>query len=354
MKSVQMLGDKQLEVREAPEPEPRDESVVVKIMASTICGTEYLAYRGESASNPRRMNRGHEAAGIVWKTPPGSTLKEGDRVTLYAQGAVECGRCVHCLAGNPILCTDNAPEPVDFMGTHAQYVLRHQTKCLPLPDTVSFEVGAIITDAVGTPYRAVKRLGVSGRDTVLITGMGPIGSAAAMICQFLGARVIAVEIREDRRAHAKQRGVDHVIDPSSADALAAVRELTDGLGPDVAIDCTGIAEPQVLCLDAVATQGRVGLVGLKWTNTDVDGELTKLRPTVTPLRVADHVLTKEITIVGSWYLSPADYLGVLDLVERRLPVESMITHRFGIDDAAEAFAKSFDGGGTKVIINPWG
>ena len=352
MKSVRMLGGEQVEVNEVPDPEPRDGLVVIKIMASTICGTEYLAYRGETATNARRQNEGHEAAGVVWETPSHSALRKGDRVVIYAGGTVECGTCRHCRAGNWILCTNPKREHRDKIGSHAQYALRREKMCFPLPDPISFEVGAVLMDAIGTPYRAIKRLGITGRDTVLITGMGPIGSAAAMICQFLGARVIAAEIRDDRREHAKQRGVDHVIDPSDTGAaLTVVRELTNDRGPDVAIDCTGLAEPQVLCLDAVATQGRVGLLGLKWTNTKTE---KKMRPAVTPLRVADHVLMKEIMIVGSWYLSPADYLGVLDLVERGLPVESLITHRFAIDDAAQAFKMSFAGGGTKVILEPWG
>ena len=349
MKTVQMLGGKQMEVVEVPEPEPGDDLVVVKVMASTICGTEAESYQGEAAFPARYQNAGHEAAGVVWRTDTASGVREGDRVAIYAMNGQECGRCRQCLAGNWILCLDRSRRHAGFAGTHAQFVLRREQMCFPLPESVSFEVGAVLLDCVGTPYRAIKRLGVSGRDTVLITGMGPVGAAAAMICRFLGARVIAAEVRAERLALATKLGVDYALNPASDDVLERVREVTEGRGVEVAIDCTGLAGPQVQCLDAATTGGRVALVGVKWERTP-EGR----RPATTPVRVADHLLQKELTLIGSWYLSPSDYPEVLGLVERGLPVESLITHRFGIGEASAAFGASFDGGGTKVIIDPWG
>jgi threonine dehydrogenase-like Zn-dependent dehydrogenase len=93
-----MLGAERVSVMDVPEPEPSGPLVVVKIMASTICGSEMHSYRGPKAHD---SNGGHEAVGIVWKTDEARYVKEGDRVSLFAQSS--CGRCTHCLAGNWVL-----------------------------------------------------------------------------------------------------------------------------------------------------------------------------------------------------------------------------------------------------------
>jgi threonine dehydrogenase-like Zn-dependent dehydrogenase len=174
MKAVRMLGDKKVEVTDVPEPEPKDDLVVVKIMSSVICGTEHRAYFG---SSPIPGNAGHEAAGVVWKTDKSSLVKEGDQVTIYPQVvmAENCHRCPACLSGEWLLC-HNPPSPRRSGGTHCQYMLVPEHYCLPIPRELPFDVGAMIDDCIGTPYRALRRLGVKAGDTALVTGVGPIGA----------------------------------------------------------------------------------------------------------------------------------------------------------------------------------
>ena len=350
MKIVRMLGNERLEVIDTPQPEPQEGQAVIKVMASTICGTEYRSwlYNDDSEGAARRFNGGHEVAGVVWETSPGSTLQTGERVTVYASTGPHCGRCVNCLAGVWLRCLELGEYTYDFIGTHSQYILRDERLCFALPDELSFDVGAILMDAVGTPFRAIRRLGVDAFDTVLVTGLGPLGSAASIICHALGARVIASEPNELRRVRAGEYGVGDTIDPASDDALAAVMELTEGRGVDVALDFTGYSEPQLLCLDAARGGGSVGLIGLKYED-GAEGQLGRS----TPVRVADQLLLKELTVISSWYVGADEYLQLIELVQRGLPVERLITHRFGIDDSQEAFETSFGGRGTKVIIHPW-
>ena len=332
MRAVKLLGSEQVEVIDVPEPEPD-----VKVLASTICGSEHVSYRGERELR-RRLNSGHEAAGIVWKTDAASRVQEGDRVTIYA-APEGCGTCPECLVGNWILCLNKKSEPKEQIGTHAQFIARHEQRCLPLPDDISFEEGAVMLDGVGTPYRAIKRLGINAFDTVLITGMGPIGAAAATICKFLGAVVIAAEINETRLNHAKTLGIDHALNPNVDDVVARTKELTNGRGVSAALDCSGLAEPQVLCLEATRARGRVAMVGIK--------------PGTFPASVENHLLPKELTVIGSWYVSPAEALEVAELVQRGLAIKKLITHRFGIEEAPAAYDTAFSGKGTKVIIDPW-
>ena len=349
MKIVEMYGDSRVGVVEAPEPEPRDNWVVVKVIASTICGTEARTYQyGDSTFNSHFYNSGHEAAGIVWKAGPAAKIAEGTRVALIAHMGEQCNQCFYCYQGLWLLCTNLTEGGEEYLGTHAQYITRPDTHCIPMPDDVPFEIGSILVDAVGTPYRAIRRLDVNGFDTVLITGLGPLGASAAIICEKLGARVIASEPAEYRRSLAREYGVDVAIDPMSEDALERVMDLTDGRGPDVALDFTGYTEPQMLCVDSVRVGGRVGFIGLKYDETP-DGPV----PRPTPVTVAGHLLPKELTLIGSWSVAPHEMLELYELVQKGLPVEKLITHRFSIDDAQEAYETAFNQRGCKVIIDPW-
>ena len=349
MKIVEMYGDSRVGVVEAPEPDVRDNWVVVKVLASTICGTEARSYHyGGRSFNSHFYNSGHEAAGIVWKAGPQAKIAEGTRVAVIAHMGEQCGQCWFCHQGLWLLCTNQTEGGEEYLGTHSQFISRPDSHCLPMPDRVPFEIGSILVDAVGTPYRAIRRLGVNGFDTVLITGLGPLGASAAIICEKLGARVIASEPAAFRRSLAGEFGVDVAIDPVSEDALEQVMELTDGRGVDVALDFTGYADPQMLCLDAAKVGGAVGLIGLKYDETP-EGPV----PRPTPVTVAGHLLPKELTLIGSWSVAPHEMLELFELVQQGLPVEKLITHRFAIDDSQEAYETAFNQRGCKVIIDPW-
>ena len=349
MKIVEMYGESRVGVINVPEPQPRDNWVVVKVVASTICGTEARTYQyGRDQSQSHFYNSGHEAAGIVWQAGPQARIAEGTRVAVMAHMGEQCGQCSFCYQGLWLLCTNQTEGGDEYVGTHSQYILRPDSHCIAMPDDVPFEIGSILVDAVGTPYRAIRRLGVDGFDTVLITGLGPLGASASIICEALGARVIASEPAEFRRSRAREYGVEVAIDPVSEDALERVLELTNGRGVDIALDFTGYTEPQVLCLDAAKVGGSVGFIGLKYDETP-EGPV----PRATPVTVAGHLLPKELTLIGSWSLTPQELLELLELVRNGLPVEKLITHRFGIDEAQEAYETAFNQRGCKVIIDPW-
>jgi len=216
MKIVEMLGRRRVAVVDAPEPQPRGDLVVVKVLASAICGTEARSYQVDGAAEAGRFNSGHEAAGVIWKTAPGARLEEGARVAIHPDLGNMCGRCANCYRGVWLRCLNPCDTFAGWQGAHAQYLLRPERNCLPLPDDVSFELGAMLVDCVGTPYRGIRRLGVDAFDTVLITGLGPLGAAASIICRALGARVIATEVAAYRLARAAEYGVDHARNPQGA------------------------------------------------------------------------------------------------------------------------------------------
>lgn len=341
MKTVRMLGERRADVIEVADPVPRDNQVVVKIIASAICGTERHFYEDPLISTePRgRDNGGHEAAGIVWKVDSSRLLREGDRVMLFA-AYQHCGRCEYCWSGRWTFCQGEGRPPVRS-GNHAQYVLMRDDFCLPLPDDLDFETGALLTDNLGTPFRAIKRLRVNARDSVLVVGTGPVGLAATMLCRAMGAPVVAADVNAYRLSVASRCGANAVIDPSREDLNARIREFTGADGVTVAIDTSGSQEGRLACLEGVGRAGRVAFIGIG-AGLQLD-----------PAQARDAFIFKEVEIIGSWYSDPADMVELAGLIRRGLEPSRMVTHRFGIDAAPEAFATCFDGIGAKVVIRPW-
>lgn len=337
MKAVFIPSPKQVEIRDIAEPEPKDDLVVVKIMSSLICGTEHIVY--EKAPIPSTVGAaGHEAAGVVWKTDKAKYVKEGDKVSIYPTTGENCMRCIPCWSGEWQRC-ENKTIKRSQMGTHTQYMLIPEYMCLPIPDDMPFSIGAMIDDCIGTPYRAIKRMGVNGSNTVFITGAGPIGAAAAVIVKFLNGRAIIVDSNEYRLEKAKKNGADYVINPEKDNVLARVRQFTDNKGADIAIDCSGVAAAQIQCLEVVRSGGKVAFLGI--------------RSETTPINIPLHCILKELTIIGSWASTPQEHMEIVALLRRGMPIEKIITHQFNIDAAQMAFDTFFSGKAVKVAINLW-
>ncbi len=341
MKSVRVFGQKGVAVDKLPDPQPHGDFVVVKVMASAISGTERRYYDG-STPDPwagARENGGHEAAGVVWKVARPGPVREGDRVALF--GAYRhCGRCRACLSGRWLFCQDESAPP-QAAGYHAQYVTIRSDFCLPLPDEVSFEAGALLAAPFGAAFRSLGRTELTALDRVLVMGQGPLGLAVTLLCRFLGAQVIAADTNDYRLACARACDATATVNPSAGAFMDAIAGFTRGAGVEVAIDCTGSADGRLACLEAVGRGGRVGLLGIA-EGLQLDAAQ------------AGQLFAKEIALSASWYVDPAQVLTVADLVVRGLEPARIITHRFPIEAAAQAFATGFGGEAGKVVILPWG
>lgn len=336
MKTVHILGNKKVEVIDVPEPEPVDGRVVVKIETSVICGTEKGQYLGPNAMPD---NGGHEGAGVVYAVDKSDKVKEGDHVTVFLS-FTHCHRCPACISGEWLHCWYPPSRVKGRRGTHSQYILVPDYLCLPIPEDLSFDHAALVGDCFGTPFRAMKRLGVNGGDTVLVTGSGPMGLAAVRLAKFYGATVIATSTNEVRLEHMANDAADYAFNPKKDDIVKKVREITDNRGASVAIECSGAESAQIECLDAVGVLGKVAFIGLG--------------NEVVPVNMSKHFVRKELMLIGSWASTPPEHFDILGLIERGLPVDGIITHRYGIDDGVAAFQKFGDGGAMKIAIHPWG
>ncbi len=335
-------GGRRVDLRHVPVPAPGPSQVLVAMRASTICGSDLRAiYREHVGSGPEAYQdviAGHEPAGqIVAVGADCRRFGEGDRVALYHIAG--CGLCSDCRSGYMISCTSPRRAAYGWQrdGGHADYLLADESTCIRLPDELSFLDGACVACGFGTAYEALSRAAVSGRDAVLVTGLGPVGLAATLLARALGAQlVIGIDANGDRRALARSLGaVDHVLGADGA-TLESVRDLTGGHGCEVSIDCSGAAAARAAALQGTRRWGRCVLVG-EGGRLEVDVSPTIIHP--------------QLTVIGSWVTSVGrmeDLVG--RLVRWGLHPEQTVTDRFGLEEAAEAYRVADGGDRGKVAI----
>jgi threonine dehydrogenase-like Zn-dependent dehydrogenase len=343
MTGVVLPGDRQLETRTFPVPTPGHGQVLLAMKASSLCGSDLRAiYRPtQQGSGPEAYQgviAGHEPCGQIIQVGPGvSRFKEGDRVVAYHIAG--CGVCPDCRAGWMISC--HLPQRAAYGwqrdGGHAPYMLAEERTLVPLPQPLTYLDGAMVACGFGTAYAACLRAAISGRDRVLITGLGPVGLGAALLCRALGARVTGVEAIPQRIALAGKLGFENIVTPGE-NALEELMALSDGHGYEVGLDCSGHHGARHLLLEAARPWGRVVYIG--------EGGTVNFEPSPT-------LIHKQLTLHGSWVCSIGQMEELVGkLVEWDLHPEQIVTHRFGLEQAREAY-ELFDSGMTGKVAIVW-
>ena len=324
MRGIVFLGNRQLELRDFPDPTPGPREVVVEMKASGMCGSDLTPYR-QAAGEPLPIVRGHEPCGVVVER--GSAVVEdeapiGQRVMIHHYSG--CGQCKYCRVGYAQLCpNDHLVYGGTANGGHARYILVKPSMLVPLDDALSFEQGAAISCGTGTAYGALKRLDISGRDTLAIYGQGPVGLSGTMLAKAMGARVIAVDLGTERLEMAQQLGADEEIDASECDPVEVIRELTRGEGADATLDCTGQPQARVNAVRSARMWGRTCFVGEGNTTT---------------FDISRDIIHKQLTIHSSWTFSSVGQAECAEFIlDRRLPLEKLLTHRFSLAEAEAAY-----------------
>ena len=337
MKVVQTTDDQQVQLVEQPDPQAQGEWVVVKILSAPMC-TEYKAYKAGRA----QASMGHEAAGEVVEVDQSSLVKVGDRVAVMPQSS--CGVCDLCLAGDYIHC-QNAPKADELgiyehgTGTYAQYVIKQDRFLVPIPDDVSFDHGSMACCGLGPTFGAMQRMNVGSGETVMVTGIGPVGLGGIVNAIHRRARPIAVETIPYRRELALSLGAIEAVDPTADGAHERVMELTGGRGVDAAVDCSGVGAAQRFALDCLRRRGRLAFVGQ-------GGEV--------PLYTSRDMISKGLELYGAWHYNRADASRLLGVIaDSRELLDRQITHRMPMSAAQEAFELQITGKTGKVILHPW-
>ena len=334
MRGVIFEGNRKASIREFPDPKAGPGEAVIQIKASGLCGTDLHRYRGD---DPVTMITGHEPCGVIAELGSGSpkTLNVGDRVMCHHYSG--CGICEICSMGYEQLCPTGHVTYGGGTGhgANADYILVPSRTLVHLHDSLSFEEGAAISCGTGTAWNGLQKMNISGRDTVVVFGQGPVGLSGTLSAKSMGARVIGVDVVSERLELSKELGADHVVNASNDDPVAEILELTGGLGASASLETSGnpTARQQVLrCLTPFGRCCYVGVGGPAEIDFNRD------------------VIFKVITIFGSWTFSKAELIEISRFfVETRAPLSKLITHRYSIDQAEQAF-QEFDSSTTGKCV----
>jgi len=338
MRGAVFLGERKVELRNFPDPTPGPGEVVIQMKASGMCGSDLKFYRSPPGAaqaalglggNAEPFIAGHEPCGVVVARGPGVAEREapiGQRVMDHHYSG--CGVCHHCRVGWSQLCREGITVyGVTAHGGHADFLKVPARTLVPLPEELSFAEGAAVACGTGTAYGALRRMHLAGGDTLAVFGQGPVGLSATLLGAAMGARVIAVETGPERLKLAREFGADAAIDASKEDAVQALKDLTSGVGVDLALDCTGAAAARRAAVRCVKTWGTACYVG-------EGGDVT--------LDVSPDLLRRQVTLIGSWTFSA---MGMLDcarfIANNKIDLEKIFSHRWKLEQAAEAY-RSFD------------
>lgn len=342
MKAAYLPGNSTVLIKEVDIPEPGNGEVLIKMKASTICGSDIRAiYREHVGKGPEGYQDkicGHEPCGQIVKCGPGlRRFKEGDRVIVYHISG--CGVCNDCRRGYMISCTSPYRRAYGWQrdGGMAEYLLAEEKDLVALPDSLSYSDGAQIACGFGTVYEGLDKIGINGNDAVLIVGLGPVGLAAAMLSRALGAdKVIGVDTVKERMDIAKEKGLCDMVFLSDDKALENIKAVTGGFGVERAVDCSGNTYGRQLAIRAARKWGKIVFIG--------EGGTCEFNP-------SPDIIHEQKTIYGSWV---TNIWRMEELVERivrwNIHPEDLITNRFPLDRASEGFALMDGGKCGKVAI----
>jgi threonine dehydrogenase-like Zn-dependent dehydrogenase len=343
MTGAYLPGDSTAELREVPVPEPGHGEVLLRMKASTICGSDirciYHEHLGKGPEGYQGVIAGHEPAGQIVKTGPGCRrFAMGDRVIVYHISG--CGLCNDCRRGYMISCTSERYRRAygwQRDGGMADFLLAEEKDLVHLPDELTYADGAQVACGFGTVYEGLEKIGINGNHAVLITGLGPVGLATAALCRKLGAeRIIGIEAIPVRIQLARDLRLCDEVLPAGPDNVADVRKLTGGRGVERAVDCSANDAARATAIRATRKWGRIVFLG--------EGGRVEFNP-------SPDIIHDQKTIYGSWVTST--WL-MEELVERlvrwNLHPAELVTHRFPLERVADAYSLMASGNCGKVAV----
>ncbi|GAA0545587.1 zinc-dependent alcohol dehydrogenase family protein [Actinomadura livida] len=344
MRAMVYHGPGETAWEEVPVPQVvEDGDAVVRVDAVTICGTDLHILKGDVPAVTDGRVLGHEAVGTVESVGPAvRTVKPGDRVLVSCITA--CGTCRFCREGRYGLCLGGGGwilgHKID--GTQAEYVRVPfaDTSVHPVPEGVAAQDVLMLADILPTGYEVgVLNGAVRPGDVVAVVGAGPIGLAAIMGARlFSPSRIIAIDLADSRLEAAKRFGADRTVNNSRQDPLAAVRELTGGLGADVAIEAVGVPDTFELSVALARPGGRIANIGVHGGPAALHLEEQWIRGITITTGLVDTFSTPTLLRLVSG--------GQLD-------AGRFVTHHFTLDEfpkAYDVFADAADTGALKVVL----
>ena len=302
-------------------PELGRDEVLVDIKACGICGSDiHIVYEGVTPTAYSPITLGHEPSGVI--AALGQEVegwKVGERVTINP--FLTCGKCINCLSGNSQICLSRRVIGIHTEGGLAEFLKIPAENLVHLPENIPFDQGGIVVDAVATPFHAITNRGaLKVGEKVAIFGCGGLGIHGVQIAKVCGASlVIAVDTIDSALERAKKVGADEVINPRKEPTIQKIKEMTGGMGVDLALEFIGLRETIEQAVKCIRTGGRVVVVGLGPENIS-------LLPPTTFVRT-------ELSLLGSYGSTTLEIQNVVDLVANgKLNLSDSITERFPLEE----------------------
>ena len=331
-------------VTEVDKPTIQDDEILVRVMASSICGTDIRIIKNghRKLQDGQTVTLGHEFSGVVAEC--------GSRVTGIAVGArvgvapnIGCGHCDVCIRGLTNMCPHYQAFGITFNGAHSEYLRVPAAAILQgnvtvLPDDLDFSAASLI-EPLSCVVNGIRSCRIGLGETVVVFGAGPIGLMHIMLANLSGAgKVIAVDVHPHRLAQAKNVGADIIVNNREEDAREVIMRATADLGADAIITAASVASLQEEAIGLLAPLGRVCFFGGLPANQKVPLDTNAIH-------------YKNLTVTGVTGGSPFDYRTAMKLLaSKRVPTEPIISHVFCTDEMQTAFDTALGGETMKVVI----
>jgi alcohol dehydrogenase len=345
MRALVYHGPGEMAWEEAPKPEvDADTDAIVRVDATTICGTDLHILKGDLPAVPDGRILGHEAVGTFESIGSGvKTVKVGDRVLVSCVSV--CGTCRFCREGRSGQCLGGGGWILGYMinGTQAEYVRVPfaDTSTYPVPAGAADEDILMLSDILPTAYEVgVLNGAVRPGDVVAVVGAGPIGLSAIMGARlFSPSHIVAIDLADTRLEAAKAFGADVTVNNGREDPLEIVRSMTDGLGADVTIEAVGVPATFELAVELARPGGRIANIG-------VHGQPATLH--------LEDQWTRDITITTGLVDAYSTPTLLRLLASHHIDAGLFVTHRFALDEfdkAYDVFARPAETGALKVVLS---
>ncbi|MGV7106460.1 zinc-dependent alcohol dehydrogenase family protein [Flavobacterium sp. U410] len=339
MKAMVYYGDHNIKLEEKPKPtiqKPTD--VIVKVLKTTICGTDLGIYKGKNPEIASGRILGHEGVGIIEEVGSSvSQFKVGDKVLISCISA--CGSCSYCKKQMYSHCKDGG-WILGYMidGVQAEYArIPHADNSLhKIPETIDDETAVLLSDILPTGHEIGVQYGnVKPGDEIAIVGAGPVGMSALLTAQFYSpSKIIMIDLDENRLEMAKELGATHTINSGSENVEEAIKKIVEEDGVDVAIEAVGIPPTWDICQKIVKAGGNIANVGVH--GKKVDFEIEKL-------------WIKNLTITTGLVNTNTTPMLIKAAATNKLPLKKMITHHFKLSELEHAYQVFLDGAKERAI-----
>jgi L-iditol 2-dehydrogenase len=321
MKRATMTAPGQIEIHEVPVPAPGPGEVLLRVQRIGVCGSDIHVYHGKHPYTSYPVVQGHEFSAVVEAVGPGVTgIDPGRKVTAMPQ--IVCGECAPCRRGDYHICDQLKVQGFQAPGCAQELWVTRADKLVPLPDTFTFEQGALVEPA-SVAVHSVARAGDVGGRRVVVLGAGPIGNLVAQTARARGASVLITDLSDYRLEIAGRCGLDLVSNPRHETLREASQRAFGPDGFDVAFECVGVEATITAAIQAIQKGGTLVVVGVFADKPRVDVGLLQDR---------------ELSLVGTLMYRRQDYEQAVALIDSgAIATEPLISRHFAMADFLDAY-----------------